>query len=64
MAAQSPSPRALLTSMLKEVFAMHRQLDHENAAKGVIIRWNGPELDDSDALIKPCRSGENMNYEL
>ena len=40
-----------MASAVKEVFGMHRQLTHANAAMEMAIRWNGPDLCSADQLI-------------
>ena len=40
-----------MVSAVKEVFGMHRQLTHANAAMEPAIRWNGPDLCSADQLI-------------
>ena len=40
-----------MASAVKEVFGVHRQLSHANAAKELVIRWNGPELCEADQLV-------------
>ena len=40
-----------MASAVKEVFGMHRNLAHHNAAKELVIRWNGPELCSADELV-------------
>ena len=39
-------------SVLKAVFRDNRVLDHENAARELIIRWNGPDVAHADGLIE------------
>ena len=39
-------------SVVQEVFGVHRQLDHANAAKELIVRWNGPAVNKADDLIR------------
>ncbi|XP_043200760.1 uncharacterized protein LOC122371027 [Amphibalanus amphitrite] len=38
-------------SVIAEVFGEHRQLEHGNAAKELIVRWNGPSLCRADRLL-------------
>ena len=38
------------------MFGTHRQLDHANAAKELVIRWNGPETTKADAVVKAAAS--------
>ena len=40
-----------MASAVKEVFGVHRNLTHANAAMECVIRWNGPELCAADQLI-------------
>lgn len=49
-------------SMLKEIFSMHRQLLHENAAKELVIRWNGPDVDDCDALLRAVQKKKGYDF--
>ena len=49
-------------SVIQEVFGAHRQLDHSNAAKELLIRWNGPELCRSDALVKAVQRKCGFNF--
>lgn len=51
-----------MASVLKEVFSMHRQLKHENAAKELLIRWNGPELDGAESLIKAVQKRHHFMF--
>ena len=41
-----------MASVVGDVFGTHRQLDHGNAAKELVIRWNGPETTKADAVVK------------
>ncbi|KAF0306494.1 hypothetical protein FJT64_022013 [Amphibalanus amphitrite] len=45
-----------MASVLKEVFATHRQLHHDNAAKELVVRWNGPDVGEADQLISRVQS--------
>ena len=38
-------------SIIAEVFGEHRQLEHGNAAKELIVRWNGPSLCRANRLL-------------
>ena len=49
-------------SVIQEVFGAHRQLDHSNAAKELLIRWNGPELCRSDLLVKGAQRKCGLNF--
>ena len=40
-----------MASAVGEVFGEHRQLNHDNAAEELVIRWNGPTLCNADRLI-------------
>ena len=44
-----------MASMIGEVLGEHRQLNHENAAEELAIRWNGPSLCRADHLISSVR---------
>ena len=44
-----------MASIIGEVFGEHRQLDHNNAAAELIVRWNGPSLCHADRLINSVR---------
>ena len=39
-------------STVKAVFGVHRQLQHENATKELIVRWNGPDPSHSDCVTQ------------
>ena len=41
-----------MASIIGEVFGEHRQLNHENAAQELVVRWNGPSLCRADHLLK------------
>lgn len=41
-----------MASAAKNVFGMNRSLHHENAAKELTVRWNGPDVQHSDSLIE------------
>ena len=43
-------------SVLKEVFSTKRQLRHENAAKELLVRWNGPPVAKAGGLVREVRS--------
>ena len=50
----SSPPESVVESMasaVKEVFGVHRQLSHANAAMELVIRWNGPDLGAADQLV-------------
>ena len=49
------APESVVESMgnvVQDVFGHHRQLSHENAAKELFIRWNGPDVTSSDRLLE------------
>ena len=41
-----------MASVLKNVFKDNRVLDHDNAVKELIIRWNGPDVAHVDGFIE------------
>ena len=48
------APESVVESMgnvVQDVFGHHRQLSHENAARELFIRWNGPDVTASDPLL-------------
>ena len=48
------SPESVVESMgnvVQDVFGHHRQLSHENAARELFIRWNGPDVMAADPLL-------------
>ena len=48
------APESVVESMgnvVQDVFGQHRQLSHENAARELFIRWNGPDITASDSLL-------------
>ena len=49
-------------SAVKEVFGAHRQLLHENAAKELIVRWNGPDMCSADGLILEVQRRHKFNF--
>ena len=42
----------VLFRLRQERSGEHRQLNHENAAQELVVRWNGPSLCRSDQLLK------------
>ena len=49
-------------SVLKDVFKNSRVLDHDNAAKELIVRWNGPDVAHADGLVdQVLRRNPDMN---
>lgn len=49
------APESVVESMgnvVQDVFGHHRQLSHENAARELFIRWNGPDVTSSDPLLE------------
>lgn len=51
-----------MASVVKEVFGMHRNLDHEHAAQELVIRWNGPDMCVADPLIKMVVSATKVHH--
>ena len=51
-----------MASAIQEVFGVHRQLDHSNAARELVIRWNGPEPCRADGLIGAVQRWANFNF--
>ena len=45
-----------MCSVLGEVFGAHRNLDHESAARELVIRWNGPEPSHADSVVTAARA--------
>ena len=41
-----------MASVMKNVFKVNQVLNHENAARELVIRWNGPDVAHSDGLIE------------
>ena len=60
----SPTESVLesMGSVVQEVFGAHRQLDHVNAAKELIVRWNGPSVNKADSLIRAVQRRHNYNF--
>ena len=58
-------PESVVESMgsVIQVFGAHRQLDRANAAKELLIRWNGPELSQADPLIKAVQRRCGLNFQ-
>ena len=49
------APESVVESMgnvVQDVFGHHRQLSHENAARELFIRWNGPDVTAADPLLQ------------
>ena len=51
-----------MASAIQEVFGVHRQLDHSNAARELVIRWNGPEPCKADGLIGAVQRRAKFNF--
>lgn len=51
-----------MASIVKEVFGVHRQLLHENAAKELIVRWNGPDMCSADGFIREVQRRHKFNF--
>ena len=51
-----------MASAVQEVFGVHRQLDHSNAARELVLRWNGPELNRADGLICAVQRKAGFNF--
>ena len=49
-------------SVLKEVFGTHRQLKHENAAKELVVRWNGPDVCHAGSLLRAVQDKKHFNF--
>ena len=49
-------------SVLKDVFAPKRQLRHENAAKELLIRWNGPAVGHVEGLVKEAQRANRFHF--
>ena len=43
-------------SVLKEVFSTKRQLRHDNAAKELLVRWNGPPVARAGGLVREVQT--------
>ena len=51
-----------MASAVQEVFGVHRQLDHSNAARELVVRWNGPEQCKADGLIRAVHRRADFNF--
>ena len=51
-----------MCSVLGEVFGAHRNLDHESAARELVIRWNGPEPSHADSVVAAARAVLKKNF--
>ena len=51
-----------VSSVVKDVFGEHRRLLHENAAKELMVRWNGPDLCSADGLILEVQRRNKFNF--
>ena len=45
-----------MASVIGDVFGEHRQLNHVNAAKELVVRWNGPNMCRADKLLKTVQA--------
>lgn len=49
-------------SVIEDIYGDHRQLAHQNAAKELEIRWNGPAVNKADALITAVQARFHNNF--
>lgn len=49
-------------SVIEDIYGDHRQLTHENAAKELVIRWNGPAVNKADDLISAVQARYHNNF--
>ena len=45
-----------MSSILKEVFGTHRILNHENAEKELVVRWNGPHENMAESFLNAVQA--------
>ena len=51
-----------MASVLGEVFGAHRNLDHDSAAKELVIRWNGPDLAHSNSVVSSAAAALRKRF--
>ena len=51
-----------MASVLNDVYGAHRQLDHANGEKELLIRWNGPEPSQADPLLEFVQQRERFSF--
>ena len=49
-------------SVIEDIYGDHRQLTHDNAAKELVIRWNGPAVNKADDLISAVQARYHNNF--
>ena len=50
-------------SVAENVFGTHRQLDHQNAAMELQVRWNGPAVFQADSIIRAVQAKYHHRFE-
>ena len=51
-----------MASVVKEVFGVHRRLSHEAAATELLVRWNGPDIANTEPLINMVQKKNRFNF--
>ena len=51
-----------MASAVQEVFGVHRQMDHSNAAMELQVRWNGPDPFHADKLLRAVQAKHRFNF--
>ena len=51
-----------MASSVQEVFGVHRQLEHANAAMELQVRWNGPDPFHADHVIRAVQAKQKFNF--
>ena len=51
-----------MASVIGDVFGTQRNLDHSNAAKELVVRWNTPDVFAADELIEAVQARNNFEF--
>ena len=51
-----------MASVVEDVFGQHRQLNHDNAEKELMIRWNGPDVHHAGDLLAAVQRKYANNF--
>ena len=51
-----------MASAVQEVFGVHRQMEHSNAAMELQVRWNGPDPFHADQTIRAVQQKHRFNF--
>ncbi|XP_043241439.1 uncharacterized protein LOC122391496 [Amphibalanus amphitrite] len=51
-----------MASVVGDIYGVHRQLDHRNAERELMIRWNGPDVHHSGDLVEAVQCRYNNSF--